>query len=239
MKTKNLRAPALVLAFASTLLVLPAWANDSAKPSAETTAPAATKDANKDAQALMKFSTDGQSTVRDVSAARVAIFDGDPKVADDLIAKAKASLAKAETDAPNYGPKSTETVNGKMAGAEPEKDKAQMIPIDGQVALAEDFVPTPEKQAHIAKANEHFKKGETKEAIDELKLGQIDVSYNRVWMPLASAKTHLDSASKLMDDHKYYEANLSLKAISDSLQNDSVDLVGTPVKLPLETTTKN
>ena len=115
----------------------------------------------------------------------------------------------------------------------------KMVPVDGRIALAEDYVPTPEKQAHIAKANEQLKKGATKEAIDELRLGQIDVIYNRVWMPLASSKTHLDDASKLMGEQKYYEANLALKAIGDSLRTDSVDLVGAPVKMPLETTKNN
>jgi YfdX protein len=68
---------------------------------------------------------------------------------------------------------------------------------------------------------------------------QIDVMYNRVWMPLTSTKAHLADATKLMDDHKYYEANLALKAVGDSLQTDSVNLVGTPVKGPLETNQKN
>ena len=63
--------------------------------------------------------------------------------------------------------------------------------------------------------------------------------YNRVWMPLVSTKTHLADATKLMDDHKYYEANLALKAVGDSLQMDTVDLAGTPVKAPLETDKKN
>ena len=48
------------------------------------------------------------------------------------------------------------------------------VPIDGQVVLAHDFVPTPEKQAHIKEANEHFKNGKPKEALDELRIGEIE-----------------------------------------------------------------
>ncbi len=46
--------------------------------------------------------------------------------------------------------------------------------------------------------------------------------YTRAWMPLAAAAKHLDQAVKFMDAQKYYEANLSLKAIGDSIAVDSV-----------------
>jgi hypothetical protein len=48
------------------------------------------------------------------------------------------------------------------------------------------------------------------------------VMYTRAWMPLAAATKHLDQATLFMDDHKYYEANLALKAIGDSITVDSV-----------------
>jgi hypothetical protein len=99
-----------------------------------------------------------------------------------------------------------------------------MVPVDGELVLAEDFVPTPEKRARIDKANEHFRNGKAKEALEELRLGDIGVLYSRAWMPLASASKRLEQATKLMDDHKYYEANLALKAIGDSITTDSVIL---------------
>lgn len=126
--------------------------------------------------------------------------------------------------------KTTESVEGKNIGATSETEKAQMVPVDGQVVLADDFVATPEKQARINKANEHFKNGKKKEALEELRLGEIEVNYSRVWMPLASASKHIEQATKLMNDHKYYEANLALKAISDSLIVDSVNLTELPKK---------
>ena len=49
-------------------------------------------------------------------------------------------------------------------------------------------------------------------------------------MPLASTAKHLDQAIKLMNDHKYYEANLALKAVSDSITTDSVTLTEVPKK---------
>ena len=48
------------------------------------------------------------------------------------------------------------------------KVKVDMIPIDGSMALSDTFVPSAEKAAHIAKANEHFKTGNAKKGLDEL-----------------------------------------------------------------------
>ncbi|MFY9828722.1 MAG: YfdX family protein [Rhodoplanes sp.] len=41
-------------------------------------------------------------------------------------------------------------------------------------------------------------------------------------------RKHLDQATQFMDGHKYYEANLALKAIGDSITVDSV-LINEPV----------
>ena len=43
------------------------------------------------------------------------------------------------------------------------------------------------------------------------------MNYSRVLSPLASTSKHIEQAIKLIDDHKCYEANLALKAISDPL----------------------
>ena len=228
MKRICLAAPVLALAFGSFLLSQPALAEtakSAPEPAAATAAPE-----KPDAQAIMRFSQDGNDAIREISAARVAIFNGDVKLASEMIAKAKASVGKAELEAPTFTVKVTTSVEGKELGSKTETDKAEMVPVDGQLVLADDFVPTPEKQKRIAAANEHFKNGKNKEALEELRLGEVEVMYNRVWMPLASTTKHLDQAAKLMDDHKYYEANLALKAIGDSLTVDSVSLTEVPKK---------
>jgi hypothetical protein len=233
MNGKYLASTAFAAFLASSLLALPAaaeTAKSAPKPAATTTAPAAAStsapaaksDASSDALSIMRYSQDGSRAIREIGLARVAIFNGDPKLASDLIAKAKASVAKAEQEAPTFAVKVSAESNGKVVGTESETGKAQMVPVDGDLVLAEDFVPTPEKRARIDKANEHFKNGRAKEALEELRLGDIAVMYNRAWMPLAAATKHLDQATKFMDDHKYYEANLALKAIGDSVTLDSV-----------------
>lgn len=216
MNGKLLASSAFALVLASSLLALPAsaeTAKSALKPAATTAAPAAKSDAASDALSIMRYSDEGSRAIREIGLARVAIFNGDPKTASDLITRAKASVAKAEQEAPTFMVK---------VGAESETGKAQMVPVDGDLVLAEDFVPTPEKRARIDKANEHFRAGKAKEALEELRLGDISVMYTRAWMPLAAATKHLDQAAKFMDDHKYYEANLALKAIGDSITVDSV-----------------
>jgi hypothetical protein len=241
MNGKYLASTAFAAVLASSLLALPAsaeTAKSAPKPPATTSAPAATStsapaatststpaaksDASSDALSIMRYSQDGSRAIRQIGLARVAIFNGDPKLASDLIAKAKASVAKAEQEAPTFKVKVSDVANGKVVDTKSETAKAQMVPVDGDLVLAEDFVPTPEKRARIDKANEHFRNGRAKEALEELRLGDISVMYNRAWMPLASATKRLDQATKFMDDHKYYEANLALKAIGDSITMDSV-----------------
>lgn len=225
MNGKYLASTAFAAVLASSLLALPAaaeTAKSAPKPTATTTAPAASADVSSDALSIMKYSEDGSRAIRQIGLARVAIFNGDPKLASDLIARAKASVAKAEQEAPTFMVKMSTVSDGKVADTKSETGKAQMVPVDGDLVLAEDFVPTPEKRARIDKANEHFKNGRAKEALEELRLGDIAVMYTRAWMPLAAASKHLDQATKFMDGHKYYEANLALKAIGDSITVDSV-----------------
>lgn len=226
MKTRNLTSPALTLLFTALLASLPAAAQVSpgaGKPNAEAkTAPAA--------QAAAKFSDEGKSALRDIEAARLAIFSGDPKLAIEMITKAKTGVAKAELEAPSFMIKPSAMGVGGAPTAKPETTKAEMVPVDGQLVLADDFVATPEKQTHIANANEHFKNGKHEEALKELRLADVEVMYDRLWLPLASTYKRLDQASKLMDEHKYYEANLALKGIGDSLTIETIVLTGAPKK---------
>jgi ribosomal protein L7/L12 len=202
----------------------------SAPTKAETAKASEAAKTSSEAQALTKFSQAGNSAIQAIRGARLAIFNGDPKAAKDMVEKAKTSVENATKDAPMFDTATTMSVQGKVVGSQNQKVTAAFVPVDGQFVLADDFVLTPEKQAHIDKANEHLKKGESKEALDELHLADIDVNYSRVWMSIAGAQSHLDQAIKLMNEGKYYEANLALKAIEDSLTIDSVTLAETPKK---------
>jgi hypothetical protein len=71
---------------------------------------------------------------------------------------AKADLAPADKDAPTT-PGGTSSTNANPNAANTESNM-RYVPVDGQFALADDFVMTPEKKAHIDKADESFKKGD-------------------------------------------------------------------------------
>ena len=167
------------------------------------------------------------------SRARLAIFNGDPKVAVKMMGKAKKALDAATKDESMFvadmktlaGNKAAHGTTSTSSSATPA---TTWIPIDGQISLADTYVATPEKTEHIAKANEHFKSGRAKEAVEELRLGEIDVTYSRVMMPLTATTKCLADAMQLADEHKYYEANLSLKAAEDGVIVDSVGLADVP-----------
>lgn len=212
MKGDHRISSALALSLAGTMLfasIHPAAAED-AKTDAAKPAPAKTQQTSQTEKADMKVSQDGFKAMRAIHDARMAIFNGEPKVCGKLLNTAGHALAAAAKD---------ESI---------AKVKGDMIPIDGNLALADTFVASEEKAKHIAAANEHFKKGDAKAGIEELKLGEIDVNYSRLLISVAGTKKHLDAAEGFAKEHKYYECNLALKAAEDSVVLDSVSLLEFP-----------
>jgi len=220
----------------SSVLVYPAMtqAAEGNKPSASSEA---TPAGSNKAMDMGQFSQAGHSAMANIADARLAIFNGDAKVALKLMESAKKLLIEADKDAPLLGgTTSSDKTKPAISSADP---KLRSVPIDGQLALADDFIMTPEKKVHIDKANESFKKGDHATALEELKLGAIDVNYTRWWLPIAPTESHLTQAIKLADESKFYEANLALKAIEDSVTVDSISFSDLPVAAKSPKTAKN
>jgi hypothetical protein len=181
-----------------------------------------------------KLSIDGSTAIRDVRLARIAIFNGQPDKAKSFISEAQTSIGKAKSDdtvfmkaesdlkAPQGSPQSGSTT----ASTTPVK----WIPVDGSMTLGEDYIATPEKTAGVAKANEQLKKGQSKEAVETLKLANIDVSYMLEVAPLDKTTNGIAQAEQMIVAGKYYEANQALKGVEDSLRIDIRDYDGTPKK---------
>jgi hypothetical protein len=210
-------ASALALSLAGAFLFVTgntSTADEAKKPTVTGNTPTAeevkTQKAAATEKADMKVSQDGYNAMRAIHEARMAIFNGEPKGCEKMITKAGQDLAKAAKD---------ESV---------AKVKEDMIPIDGSLALSDAFVPTEEKAKHIAKANEHLKAGDAKKGLEELKLGEIDVNFSRVLMPLGTTQKRLTDAEGLAKGGKYYECNLALKAAEDAVVLDSVSLLEFP-----------
>ncbi|MBK8399804.1 MAG: YfdX family protein [Propionivibrio sp.] len=185
-------------------------------------------------QALLKFSETGNSAMHAIRIARFDIFNGNPQAAIKEMESAQSFFNQAEKEAPTFDTKITVLVDGKAAGSTEQKHEAMSIPFDGQLLLADNFVMTPEKKAHIDKANGHFRNGDHAKAVEELRLGEIDINYSRFWVPITQSKAHLATAIKLASDNKYYEANLALKAIDDSVKIDTVSLRDLPQRAKIE-----
>jgi hypothetical protein len=224
MKQLQQFAAPLALVMASPLLAVGAFAQ---QPTGDMTpASHAPAKPTADRHELRNFSESGHSAMRDIQDARFAIFDGNTKTAMTLMQSAKSALAKARSEAPAYA--RLENPATSASGSASNAAAVQRVPIDGQLVLADNFVMTPEKQAHINKADEHLKKGEHDKALEELRLGEVDVDYTQLLIPIAQSQDHLDRAITLATEGRYYEANLALKAIEDSVVAESVDFADLP-----------
>lgn len=219
---RAMNMPLVPFIFAGALAAAPALAQTNpaaGKAGTETKAEAKTE---VETQEILKFSQDGNAALREIEAARLAIFGGKPKRAIEQIEKAKISIEKGQAEAAKF------LADAKAPGS--PAGKPEMIPVDGQLMVMDDFVPTDEKKAHVANANEHFKRGDHQAALKELSLSDVKIVYNRLWMPIMPALKRLDQALKLMDEHRYYEANLALKAVGDNLTIETESMTETPKK---------
>lgn len=169
--------------------------------------------------AAVKTVEEAYMALREVRAARFAIFDGSSDVAKRLIDGAVERFAKANVDS-------------NFAAQKPKNAKAdqQYIPFDTSMELSENFAPSPQNKAKVDEANGHISRGNFQKARETLKLANIDVTTSVAVVPAAMTKGHLEDAQRLMTEGKYYEANLALKSIEDSVLIDSYSVDAVPAK---------
>lgn len=170
--------------------------------------------AHQQATESLKISQQGFTAVQDVRMARLAIFQGVPEHAVKLTDAAAKLLADDSADWKIF--------------ARTNKDAAligdQYIAIDGTIGISENFIATPAKQEALKKANEQLTKGDQKGALETLRLADIAVTQKLYLLPLKHAQKVIADAQKLLSEKKYYEANLALKAVEDSvtINNNSI-----------------
>lgn len=239
-----LRMKSLAIALATTaILGSCAAALAAEQPKAGSTATAnqptaATQNANKE---LGKLSADGRKAFQDVRLARLAIFDGRADQAKKYVDEAKAAVAKAKTDdtafikaeaalRPPAGVSQPSAIQGAGDKAVPSTTPTAWLPVDGGLTLGEDFVATPAKAAGVAKANDQLKKGDHKQAMETLKLAEINVAFVMEVAPLDKTISGIDTAAQLIDSGKYYEGNQALKAVEDGIRFDVADVSSGPEK---------
>jgi len=155
---------------------------------------------------FVKVSEDALMSMRDLHNARLAIFNGQPEQARTYVDAAVTRIAATEQEADKFA------LDTKAAKADD-----RYVPFDAALTVMDSYEPSEAKSEHIAKANEHLHKGEKTEAMEALKLGEIDVAVTTSLVPVKLAKAHIDEAAKLISEGKYYEANLALKVVDDAV----------------------
>lgn len=163
---------------------------------------------------ILKSEQQGMEAMRDIQYARVTLFRGNPEEAKKLIANAKTLLSDESIFMKSM------SHSGKKA---PQEGDYYSI-INTQLILAEDFKASPEKQKVINTANKKLSLGDKKGAIDDLKLAGIDISEVQWLMPVKQTLNKIESAQELMNNGKYYEANLALKGAEEGIITDTVSI---------------
>lgn len=162
----------------------------------------------------VQVSSDGFEAMRNVRAARVALFNGDTEHAKAYVRQAQQALTKAATD---------EKAVGTSRSGDPN-----LISIDGQLVVGEGYIGSPDKAAHLNRGERHLKDGNTQEAIEQLKLTEEDIGYTRLLMPLKETRSHVEDADRMMQKGDYFDANLALKSAEEGLAVETVMLVEVP-----------
>ncbi len=200
----------------TSMIVTPALvlAKQASEPAAEASKEASSK---ADYDHMMKLSDDGFRTVRDVRAARIAIFNAAPDEASNKVDEAISDIGKAQKDAKSFLGRTTAN-----------NISEEWIPVDATIGVADNYTVSDEKKQHVAQANANLKAGNGQKAAEQLKLAEIDVNFTRLMLPVKAMSEHLKVAKSLLGEKKYYEANLALKAAEDGLVMDTVALVDVP-----------
>jgi hypothetical protein len=173
---------------------------------------------SKAAQAdLIQVSDDAFTTMRNVGSARLAIFNGRPEQAQTFVDAAVTRSEASIKDAQKYALDTHGSTSDDL-----------YVPFDANLTVSETFSLNEQNKEHVAKANEHLRKGEKKEALEDLKLGDVDTIVAARLVPMKYAKEHIDEAAKLMGEGKYYEANLALKAVEDAVVVETFALDSAP-----------
>lgn len=218
-------ACAFALVAATTIGCTALAAEDGAKP-----VPPGQQAADRD---FGKLSGDGMKAFADLRAARLAIFNGETDKAKTLAQDAQAALGKAKTDdtvftkaESDLKPHSGAAQDG-TAKAAPSTTPVAWIPVDGVMTLGENYVETPDKAAGVAKADSQLKSGDSKKALETLKLSNVDVSFVEEVAPLAATVEGVDKAVQLLGQGHYFQANQALKSVQDGTRFEDVALDST------------
>ncbi|GGB08362.1 hypothetical protein GCM10011491_40480 [Brucella endophytica] len=168
---------------------------------------------------LDTVSDEGYAAVRGIALARLAIFQGTPDRAKTILTAVKENIDKAQAGTSDLVQKL------KQANSPAEEIAAVQsgqVPIDFSVGINDDYNVTPEKAKHVENANKHLGSGKTQEAIQELKLANVNVFITETDAKLPALAKVVETAMNDLEKKNYYEANLSLMKADDAITVRSI-----------------
>jgi hypothetical protein len=204
--------------FAVAPLAGTAWSNDVRPVSAAASGSTATEAVGAPSE-IMKTSAEVYGAIRSIQAARMAIFNGTPDMASTLVA-----------DAARYFDDASAKLAGLGVGGAQGKDATTYVPFEMAMGLAEDYVPTADDADALQQANDHLARGDQKRAADILANADIGVTVTAAMVPIDGSVTRVKDAAALIGEGKYYEANLALKAIEDSIVVEAYAIDAVPAQ---------
>lgn len=186
---------------------------------------------------LIKVSRDAFLSMRNLHNARLAIFNGQPGQATTFVDAAVTRIGAAADEAQKYA-----------VDIKAPKDEDLYVPFEGNYTVLDSLKPVENAKAEpdgkktenvakaenhakpepMAKADEPQKQDDSASAAEQLKLSEVDIAVSTGLIPVNFAKAHIERASKLVGEGKFYEANLELKAVEDAMLVQTVTLDETP-----------
>ncbi|MCQ8240859.1 YfdX family protein [Rhizosaccharibacter radicis] len=193
-----------------------------ASTSAMTTPSPAQAAANEDFGLL---SRQGSTAFRDIRLTRIAIFNGQIGQAQRYLGDASTALQKARADASAYTKAESDLtpppgVEQRKGGNEESSGPVRWLPVDGALAVDENFAASPDKKAGMAKADTQLKSGDRKGALETLRLAGVDVTFDLEVVPIEKTIEAVQNAKTMMASGLYYEANQALKSVEDGARFD-------------------
>ncbi|PYE87843.1 YfdX family protein [Phyllobacterium leguminum] len=168
---------------------------------------------------LDAVSEEGYAAVRGIALARLAIFQGKPDEAKTILTAVRQNIEKAQGNTASLADKLTQANSPKD---EIDAVKSGQVPIDFAVGINDDYTMTPENAKHLENANKHLGSGKTQEAVEELKLANVNVSVTETDAKLPVLAKVVATALSDLDNKNYYEANLTLIKADDAITSRSI-----------------
>ena len=182
---------------------------------------------------LRKLSQEGSKAFDQIGQARVALFEGKPEAAAKLIKEAQQSLKLAKKDDTAFLKAESEMKGPAAEIAKADaKGPVQWLPVAGDISIVEDITKVPSKIDAANKANEQMKNGDRDGALETLRLADVKIQFTLAAVPLEKTIAAVDTADGLLTAKQYYEANLAMKKVQDSVRYAELEATAKPDSQP-------